>query len=384
MEGIESRVPGVVEDFFGDEQGKTLLIKGPPGSGKTIFALSLLNKVKSPGVYLSTRVDPETLYQQSPWIKEEIPEDNVVDATQSERPVSRGIKPLKYTDVPDFLKAVYMRTESLENPFVIIDSWDAVVSHTGYYEPRDREKLENNLCDFARKTSTKIVFIVEYLEQKPLDYFADGVVTMESETYEERRIRRMSLQKIRGQPISQPTHLFTLAGGVFKSLLPTRVETDVTVTESMPDTGEYISTGIRDLDLIIGGYGHLNIFEGDYALYDLLMRAMAINQLNQGRKVVLSSERLDLDLDGVERVDEVSDIGAERPIVILDFEDVKKMRKGYFFTYTEETNKKEVVSLASTYIKLRMISGVPCVYGEIPRTEIYAIELPELKLTPIV
>ena len=51
----------------------------------------------------------------------------------------------------DFLKAVYVTTEKMEKPIVIVDSWDAVTSYTGYYEQREREELEHNLCDFSRK-----------------------------------------------------------------------------------------------------------------------------------------------------------------------------------------------------------------------------------------
>jgi len=51
---------------------------------------------------------------------------------------------------------------------------------------------------------------------------------------------------------------------------------------------------------------------------------------------------------------------------------------------------EELDSFASAHIKTKFVSGVPCIYGERPRTEIYAMELdtsdnnPQIKLTPIV
>jgi KaiC/GvpD/RAD55 family RecA-like ATPase len=123
----KSPIPDDIRTFFLDEKGKTLLIKGTPGSGKTIFALSLLNALKGNSVYVSTRVDPDTLYGHHPWLKDKLSADNILDATQPEREQVAAskeisIKPLKYTNVPDFLKGVYTRTERMENPIVIIDS----------------------------------------------------------------------------------------------------------------------------------------------------------------------------------------------------------------------------------------------------------------------
>jgi KaiC/GvpD/RAD55 family RecA-like ATPase len=64
-------LPEIV-NFFEERYGKTLVIKGTPGSGKTVFALTMLSMLKRDGVYLSTRVDPDTLYMLFPWIKEKI------------------------------------------------------------------------------------------------------------------------------------------------------------------------------------------------------------------------------------------------------------------------------------------------------------------------
>ena len=127
----ERDIPEELLNFFKDEYGKSVVIKGTPGTGKTIFALTLLSILHGKGIYLSTRVDPEMLYETCPWIRGEISKENVLDATQSERPAARRrvttIKPLKYTDVPEFLREVYERTENMKNPIVIIDSWDCLL-----------------------------------------------------------------------------------------------------------------------------------------------------------------------------------------------------------------------------------------------------------------
>lgn len=417
-----SEIPAEILNFFADEQGKTMEVKGTPGSGKTIFALTLLNALQGKGVYLSTRVDPDTLYRIYPWIKEGISEDNVVDATQSERAAAKGtgvagIKPLRYTAVPEFLKSVYIRTEKMDNPVVIIDSWDAVVSYTGFYEAKERDKLEHNICDFARRTKTKLIFIVEYTEQRPLDYLADSVIVTENYTYEERCLRRIWIQKLRGCEIKSPYCLYTLTGGVFNSFPFEYQKGKIEGIEKpvIPDPitdirGTKSSTGIKDLDEVIGGYGRgsLNVFEGDYLPYAMLARAVFINTLNLNRTLFILSakqkellnelsnpfvkeqyrDNVDLEIEDITGVEtkEKKDGGA---IVVFDLDNIEgkigditaMLREKeciaicYMPAEGEGRKAREIKSIASTQFKTKLISGIPCIYGVSPRTGIYALHL---------
>lgn len=428
-------IPGEIRKFFSDREGKTLLIKGPPGSGKTSFSFTLLLELKGNGVYLSTRVDPHTLHSQIPWLRELLPEESIIDATQSERqrPTSSKempmIRALKYADVPDFLKNVYQRTEKLESPLVIIDSWDAVVAQTGFHEPREREKLEHNLCDFARKTNTKIVFIVEFVEQRPLDYLVDAVIITESQMYEEQRIRRMELRKLRGYPIKQALYLFSLHNGMFKCFPALRgLEIQSPKTPSpLPDIDEgRLSTGIRDLDLLLGGYGGLTLFQGDYAPYELLLLPFIINSLNLGKTLIFNTPKESL----IRRVSPfvprevlsrlqvlpVSDLGewrksgeelaSARSIWFFDLDGVKGggvsraremistlLERGAFvLTFVPEGRERGdgLESRAAACLVLKMLYGVPSLYGNPPNTGIHAVEVktssgfPEIWLTPVV
>jgi KaiC/GvpD/RAD55 family RecA-like ATPase len=428
-----SGIPDEISTFFEGDYGQTLLIKGMPGTGKTAFALTLLSTLKGNGAYLSTRVDSETLYQQHPWIKDEIAADNILDATQSERErairtQAITIKPLKYTNVPDFLKAVYLRTEKMTKPIVIIDSWDAVASYTGYYEQREREKLEHNLCDFSRKTKTKIILLVEYTGQAALDYLVDGVILVESDLYYERRLRRMIMQKLRGCHITNPVCLFSLDNGMFKAFTEfkgTALESkNPPLSDPLPDPGELtISTGLKDLDQVINGYGSCNLFEGDYITYDILARALAINALNLGRHLVLTSTKQNEFIhriipyvkaeykENIAVVEDIKNLKArikgEKDVVLLnlaEMEDVDTAVKEVLASIEDQScvalcfggeeggKGKELGSVASTQIKTKFISGIPCFFGEVPRTEIYAMEMeppahrgfPAISLTPIV
>jgi Cdc6-like AAA superfamily ATPase len=393
----KSPIPAEIRTFFGDEYGKTLLIKGEPGTGKTVFALTLLSMLKGNGAYLSTRVDPQTLYMLYPWVKGTINPDNIVDATQSEheRKKAKGavtIKPLRYTAAPDFLKAIYTRAEKMKNP---------------------------------------IILIVEYTEQRALDYMVDAVITTKSDMYEGRRLRSLSIQKLRGCSIKNPLYLFSLYNSIFTFFSAPETEgiENPVIPDSIPDiTNGSISTGIKDLDMLIAGYAHLsvNIFEGDYLPYEILARALAINSLNLGRHVFLTSAKqyesinkilpfvkeeyrgnieseeelknlkerikgvkgkfvLFLDLEKTEHIDEVV-----REVMSSIREQGHKQGCAVMcYTGREEVKGEELESIASTYFKTKFFSGIPCIYGEFPRTRIHAMELNTsegfsvINLTPI-
>ena len=419
----KSPIPDGISYFFIYESGKTLLIKGTPGSGKTIFALSLLNTLKGNGVYVSTGVDSDTLHLHHPWINDKLSADSILDATQPEREQivatkEISIKPLKYTNVPDFLKGVYTRTERMENPIIIIDSWDAVASYMGFHDKKDLEEVEHKICDLSRRVGSKVILIAEYTEESALDYLVDGVIILESDMYDDRHVRRLIMQKLSGCVIKNPVALFSLNNGRFQSFAAFESEDmeieNPIIYEPLSDLSTTrLSTGIKDLDEAIKGYGKFNLFEGDYGTYDILARAIAINSLNLGKRLILTSTKQNEfitcilpyvkdeyrgNITVIEDVEGVEEIKGDTFVALINIEEpeyvddlVKVVMSpdsgpGCGVIGFGETEKR--VSFASTHIKTKFISGIPCIYGLVPRTEIYALELsknfPVISLIPIV
>ncbi len=259
-------IPQEILSFL-NEKGRTLLIKGTAGSGKTILSLSLLKACDSNGIYLSTRVGPEDLYRDCPWIEKHLTRRNIIDTTNPLRekviPRERDFSEvIKYGSKEDFLVALYERVSQLAEPMVVIDSWNAVVHHVHTSE----EDIEKGVIELCKETQTNLILVGENPEETRLDYLMDGVVKLEQTQLENRRLRIIHLSKLRGVPICQPQYLFTLENGMFRSFgrFEAKPIKNPKKWVSIPDTEKYFSTGIEDLDKILkGGFrkGSFNLFE---------------------------------------------------------------------------------------------------------------------------
>ena len=247
-----------VESALKSMEGYTLLIKGAPGTGKTTCAMTLLERLcqgDAKGVYISTRIDPTALYKQFPGLEERIPVKNVIDATQSE--FSEAESQVLYEDLPSFLRSVYSVVAEEDVTFLILDSWDAVSFQIGNGN-QGVEKLETSMLDIARKTKTHLVLISECTGEKRLDYLVDGILRLEKEQIDDRIVRKAFIDKMRGFHVPCINYPFSLEGGKFTHFVTTASGLGsgrhrVIKKEKKLLHGNY-STGIKDLDTIIGGY----------------------------------------------------------------------------------------------------------------------------------
>jgi KaiC/GvpD/RAD55 family RecA-like ATPase len=241
-------IPSEIIGAFEKVDGYSILVKGSPGVGKTIFAFTLLKELcdnGGKGIYISTRVDPSTLYASFPWIRDFI-DRNVIDATQSDYSVNGLGEQLRYLGAPDFIKAAYGRIDD-DTKVLIIDSWDAVKYHAKIEEG---ENLEQSMTDIARKAKIDLILVSEYKDQKPLDYIVDGVVVLEKA--DGRRV--IHIEKLRSVKIENTSYPFTLYNGEFRSFPHMSNYEPKTRHDVIKGENHLFSTGIKDLDQIVGGY----------------------------------------------------------------------------------------------------------------------------------
>jgi len=110
-------IPEEIKNFF--KIGRTLLIKGDAGTGKTSLALEILRFLEPVDcIYFSTRTPPSILYEYHPALEQKIvlgPEEIQFLETRKDNP-ERLLNRLR----DQLLK--------IEHPLLIVDTWDAIAS----------------------------------------------------------------------------------------------------------------------------------------------------------------------------------------------------------------------------------------------------------------
>ena len=331
-------IPLEVSMFLGGKGGRSLIVKGGAGTGKTTFGLELLERMGKPNqsFYLSTRVSDEALYRQFPWLRQselrtrildagklfldtlhardkavvqELPEDQrakitaarqVMSAISDERgPPTRVDRAqltalLRRNPMPE-VENCYNRIEAVlpEKALLVIDSLEGVTHKYGLEMEEFVMALQKDLVE---NSNTNVVMILEKPEAGGIEYLVDGLVSVVREELDERRVRHMRLEKLRATAIGQPRYAVTLAGGRFTALGPGSPVSHSAAPPPQwapePDPERYYSTGIGDFDALLGGgfrRGSYNAFEVDVNVgiddYYLVLVPTFLNFLTQSRGI---------------------------------------------------------------------------------------------------
>jgi KaiC/GvpD/RAD55 family RecA-like ATPase len=299
----ESSIPPEVIEFLVNQDRQTMLVRGGAGTGKTTLVLQLLKELGGVGVYVSTRVSPKDVYVQYPWIREHIPENNIIDATKSYTS-TEIIEDLTdgYAALPDALKNVYDIIKNAKKATVVVDSWEAVVeplkTTKGDFsrEVWTQEALEIEMMNQIKSKNANLILVLERMEPTRLDYLVDGVLSIHDIEIEGRPIRELEVNKLRGVRRRQKRYLTTLEGGKYRSFNPFTIKTiqDPQIWVALPDHDTHFTSGVRSMDQILGiGYskGSFNVFEVDDTvpnwLITILLRPTLLNFARQSRGVVI-------------------------------------------------------------------------------------------------
>jgi KaiC/GvpD/RAD55 family RecA-like ATPase len=328
-------IPPEVIEFLSGKGGRSLIVKGGAGTGKSTFGLELLERVGKPNqsYYLSTRVGDEALYRQFPWLKATEARARILDAgklfldavrgqgagapaelpeseqkkIQAARDVMRSFSDergpptrvdrthlaalLKRNPMPE-VENIYLRVERVlpEKSLLVIDSLEGV---THKYGLEMEEFVMTLQKDLVEGSNTNVVMILEKPEAGGIEYLVDGLLSFAREELDERRVRHMRLEKLRATAIGRPRYAVTLAGGRFEALgvrAPEPAPTDSPAWKTIPDPEKYYSTGIPDFDQLLGGgyrRGSFNAFEIDVNVgiddYYMLLVPVFLNFLGHSR-----------------------------------------------------------------------------------------------------
>lgn len=245
---------------------RAILVKGEPGTGKTLLAFELL-RMYGKGVYVSTRVPKERALAQYPGAESLFKQGKLLLAkaeTEEVKTVARGARAVtegtKFEDVrlgtaTIVIESILESISKLKEPLVVLDSWDTAAKELDRVE---RMRTENALLAIADAKKARFVFVSEEPALTTTDYMVDAVVVLRDELYDGRRARRIEWRKLRGLDILQESSLFSLSESRFTVFSPENVSQRREEYEARPfqplnNTATHYSTGSKDLDILLGG-----------------------------------------------------------------------------------------------------------------------------------
>jgi KaiC/GvpD/RAD55 family RecA-like ATPase len=276
-------------DFF-STGGRSVLVRGDPGTGKTSFVLQLLDyhsKNNFRSVYMSTRLSAKTLKSHQPWVEMVQGKYGTVPRLGEDQ---IGFQDSRRMDGVRAISGLRAYLEQVSNPFVVLDSWEGL-----FFESHNLgvEEISKLVEDY----DARFVVVTERREQTDLDYLLDGVIVLRRKFHESRVVREVELKKLRGVSIRQSRFIFTLDQGKFRYLAPYSfgyVAPNSPVGEPIASTYQGLfSSGSTALDNMIGGGFRQASFDLvelsnqlPFEVTSLFLRTIISNFVNCGHKIL--------------------------------------------------------------------------------------------------
>lgn len=288
QEASNSGLFRILDDFM-KTSPCSLLIRGQPGQGKTTFVLTFMDRYRGRyrGYYISTRVSLEKLEKQFSWIRGILSSESILEAEQSQA------KDLKGFDArigrAKNLTEIVTNAALGDSALIVLDSWDTLAKETPFEE---RAKTERMITTIADAHNSLIIFVGEEDEYSMNSaYLVDGIITLSFDMVDGVKIRKLTIDKMRGTAIPRRDILYTLDNSRFEILpkLENRDYPQPGMFEALRHRPGFISSGNAQLDAILGG-----IREGTILLLEAELGTMrsGVDFINSGFLLNSLSHRL--------------------------------------------------------------------------------------------
>jgi len=297
-EMVPTGIPGFDELVNGLPKGELVILAGGPGTGKTMFSAGFLYwgavKYGEKGVYVSLSEDKSTFMANMRKIGldfEKLEKEGLFKFIDALTLMESGTSPLFETIIEDVVTFQAQR--------LVIDSLTALAQ--GFKSSRELRVFLHTLLSRIMKNMGCTTILIEEVPfgKKWIGYgfeefVASTVILLETTIMEDKLLRILHIAKMRGAKIPNQRACFTLAEG-FKTYPPFKFRKPESLKpyQPVPDLPERHSTGIPDLDKMIGGYPRSStiLLEISPKLsrddYQILVAPTIMNSVANGKPVVI-------------------------------------------------------------------------------------------------
>ncbi|MDW8021966.1 MAG: ATPase domain-containing protein [Nitrososphaerota archaeon] len=291
-------IPGFDELVGGIPKGELVIVAGGPGTGKTIFSSSFLYwgavKYGERGVYVSFAEDRNAFMRNMRGLGfdfEKLEQEGLFRFLD--------LLTLMEAGTSELFEVILNEVSSFGAQRLVIDSLTAIVQ--GMTSPRELRVFLHSLLSRIMKSMNCTTILIE---EVPVggrrigygfeEFVASAVILLERTHLKDKFLRRLRIIKLRGAEIPNPRACFTLKNG-FKAFPPSTIKLPEKALkiQPLPDPPGAHSTGIRDLDELLGGYpkAGLALLEVDARIgptqLSLIVDPTMINALQNGKPVIL-------------------------------------------------------------------------------------------------